>query len=429
MRPPALDPANPPRPVPGPLAEIKVVEVGQILAGPLACAILGWLGAEVIKVEDPHGGDPLRSWRVIEDGTSLWWRGVARDKRLVAIDLRRPEGRDLLRRLVERADVLVENFTPGTLEAWGLDPAELRRDHPGLVVARISGYGQSGPYRDRRGFASVCEAFGGLRHITGHEGEVPVRANASLGDSLAAFQAVIGVLASLVRRERHPSHRGDVVDVAIYEAVLGVLESALTEADRAGVVRGPSGTTIDGVVPTDAYPTADGGRVVIGANADPVFRRLMRVAGREDLARDPGLEDNAGRVARRQEIDAAIAGWTRTLSAAAVVRRLDEAGVPASRIQTAADLLDDPHVAARGVVERVPFGDGFLALPALGPRFDEAPGRSVSAGGGLGEHTEEVLRNDLGLGADDVDRLFAAGVVGGPRAEMGRGGGIRTPDW
>ncbi|MGE0192069.1 MAG: CaiB/BaiF CoA transferase family protein [Planctomycetota bacterium] len=404
-----------PRPS-GPLAGIRVVELGQILAGPLATAILGWLGAEVIKVEDPRHGDPMRTWRVLDDGTSLWWRGVARGKHLVAIDLRQPEGQALVRRLVLQADVLVENFRPGTLESWGLDPEALRRERPGLVVARISGYGQTGPYRDRRGFASVCEAFGGLRHITGEPGRVPVRSNASLGDSLAAFQTVIGVLASLVRRERQPGHRGDLVDVAIYEAVLGVLEGALTECDRLGVVREPSGTTITGVVPTDAYPTADGRRIVVGANADPVFRRLMRVAGRDDLADDARLHDNAGRVAHQQEVDAAIAAWTSTLPAEDVIERLVRAGVPASAIHTAADVLADPHVEARGVMERVDLEGQPLRLPVLGPFLREAPGRTTWPGGELGAHTDEVLVTRLGVDRETLDHLHACGVVAGPRA-------------
>ena len=408
----------------GPLAGIRVVELGQILAGPLATAILGWLGAEVIKVEEPAHGDPLRTWRVVEDGTSLWWRGVARGKQLVAIDLRRPEGQDLVRRLVLGADVLVENFRPGTLEGWGLDPDALRRERPELVVARISGYGQTGPYRDRRGLASVCEAFGGLLHITGEPGRVPVRSNASVGDSLAAFQTVIGVLASLVRRGRHPEQRGDVVDVAIYEAVLGVLEGALTECDRAGVVREPSGTTITGVVPTDAYPTADGRRIVVGANADPVFRRLMRVAGREDLADDPRLADNAGRVAHQQEVDDAIAAWTSTLPADDVIARLVQAGVPASAIHTASDLLSDPHVRSRGVVETVDLGGKPLALPVLGPFLTEAPGRTTWPGGELGQHTDDVLRTHLGLDRETLDQLHASGVVAGPR---GSAEGESTP--
>jgi crotonobetainyl-CoA:carnitine CoA-transferase CaiB-like acyl-CoA transferase len=399
----------------GPLAGIRVLELGQILAGPLAASILAWYGAEVIKVEAPGDGDPVRTWRVVEDGTSLWWRSLSRGKRLVAIDLRQRQGQDLVRRLVGDCDVLVENFRPGTLEGWGLDPAALRREHPALVVARISGYGQTGPYRERRGFASVCEAFGGLRHITGHPGEVPVRSNASLGDSLAAFQTVIGILLSLLRRERHPARRGDEVDVAIYEAVLGVMEASLTECDRASVVRGPSGTTITGVVPTDAYPTADGRHIVIGANADPVYRRLMTEAGRPDLATDPRLATNAGRVVHQAEVDAAIAAWTRTLPAVDLVARLDAVGVPAGPIQTSQDLLDDPHVQARGLLETVELDGRPLRLPALGPRLVEAPGRTTWPGGDLGADTDAVLRERLALDDAALDALHAAGTISGPR--------------
>jgi len=398
-----------------PLDKISVLEMGQLMAGPFCGTILAWFGANVIKIEPP-GGDPVRGWRVLEGGTSLWWRSLARNKRCITLDLRREEGRALARRLALQSDVLLENFRPGTMEGWGLGPEELRRERPALVYARVSGYGQTGPYAGRGGFAAVCEAVGGLRHVTGEPGRPPVRPNLSLGDSLAAFSAVQGVLLALLHRER--TGEGQVIDVAITEAVLGVMESALMEAERCGVVREPSGGTITGVVPTNAYLCRDGRRVVIGANADPVFVRLMRAVGRADLAGDPALATNAGRVPHAARLDAAIEGWTRTLDAADVIARLDAARVPAGPVNSVADILADPHFVARGVLEEAGEGGGGggeagsdLRLPALGPRLSETPGRTTWPGPDLGAHTEEVLRRELGLTAADVEALRGAGVV------------------
>ncbi|MDA1195251.1 MAG: CoA transferase [Planctomycetota bacterium] len=380
---------------PRPLAGIRVLELGQLMAGPLAGTYLAYFGAEVIKVEDPAGGDPVRGWRVLdEDGTSLWWRSLGRNKRLVTLDLRTEAGRAEVRRLAATCDVVIENFRPGRMEAWGLGPEDLRQERPGLVYVRVSGFGQDGPYAGRRGFASVCEAVGGLRHVTGHPGEVPVRSNLSLGDSLAAFQAVIGTLLALLGRERDPAARGQVVDVAIAEAVLGVMEAAVSEYDRCGVVREPSGTTITGVVPTDAYPCADGRRVVIGANGDSIFRRLMEVAGRADMAADPRYATNKARLDHQQAIDAAIAAWTSSLPCAEVVAALDEAGVPAGPIQSAADLRHDPHFLARGQMETVDVGGRPVVLPALGPRLCETPGRTDWPGGELGADNATILQQE-----------------------------------
>ena len=391
-----------------PLGGIRVLELGQLMAGPYCGTILAFFGADVIKVEPP-GGDPVRGWRVLEGGTSLWWRSLARNKRCVTLDLRREEGRALARRLALRSDVLLENFRPGTLEAWGLEPDDLRRERPSLVVARVSGYGQTGPYARRGGFAAVCEAVAGLRHVTGEPGRAPVRPNLSLGDSLAAFQAVQGVLLALLHRER--TGEGQVVDVAITEAVLAAMEATLSEAEACGVVRGPSGGTITGVVPTNAYRCRDGRLVVIGANADPVFRRLLRAAGREDLAADPALATNAGRVPHAARLDAAVAAWTRTLDARDVIARLEEAGVPAGPVNTAADILGDPHFVARGVLEDAGEGGGGRRVPRLFPRLSATPGRTTWPGPDLGAHTEEVLRGELGLTAGDVEALRRQGVV------------------
>ncbi len=394
-----------------PLDGIRVLELGQLIAGPLAGAYLGYFGAEVIKIEQPRGGDPIRGWRVVEDGTSLWWRGLGRNKRSVTIDLRTDEGRGLVRELASHCDVVIENFRPGRMEAWGLGPDDLRASNPGLVYTRVSGFGQDGPLADRRGFASVCEAFGGLRYVTGHPGETPVRSNLSLGDSLAAFQAVIGTLLALLRRERDADTRGQVVDVAIVEAVLGVMEGAVSEVDRCDVVRQPSGTTITGVVPTDAYPCSDDRRVVIGANGDSIFRRLMETAGRDDMAQDERYETNAKRVDHRGAIDEAIAAWTSTLPAEDVVERLAAVGVPAAPIHDARDLLANEHLRARGQFEQVEVGGRPLKLPALGPKLADTPGRTDWPGGALGADTEEVLRSLAGLSAQAIARLRANGII------------------
>lgn len=376
-----------------------MLELGQLMAGPYAGTILAYFGADVVKVEPPQGGDPVRGWRVLDDdGTSLWWRSLGRNKRSIVLDLRTEGDRRTAARLAAKADVLIENFRPGTMERWALGPRDLEAGNPGLVYVRVSGYGQTGPDAAKAGFAAVCEAAGGLRHVTGFPGEVPVRANLSLGDTLAAFHAVMGALLALVHRGRVPGARGQVVDVSLLESVFAVLESSVPEYDRKGVVRGPSGTTITGVAPTNAYPCVDGRHVVIGANGDSIFRRLMEVVGREDLGTDPGLATNAGRVARSAEVDAAIAAWTGRHAAREVLAAMDGAAVPAALIRDVADLLADPHVAARGMVERLPVGGRPLALPAIAPRLVDTPGRTDWAGPELGQHTAEVLRDWLGEG-------------------------------
>ena len=397
-----------------PLDGVVVLELGQILAGPFAGQILAAFGAEVIKIEPPDGGDPIRGWRGLDpdDGVSLWWRSLGRNKRSVAIDLAREKGAELARGLARHADVLIENFRPGTMERWGLGPERLRTENPSLVYCRVSGFGQSGPYSKRPGYASVCEAFGGLRHLTGHPGEPPVRANLSLGDSLAGLNAALGVLLALRARDAEPERRGQVVDVAIFESVFSVLESLVPEFDRLGQVRGPSGTTITGVVPSNLYPTRDGRGVVIGANNTANFKRLMTAIGRADLAAEPELGANAARVARQSEIDGAIAAWTRELDAAEVVARLEAAAVPASPVFSAAEMAADPHYVARGLFERLPVGNREIAFPAVTPRLLETPARSEWTGRELGADTREVLSARLGLAPEEIDELVRAGVVG-----------------
>jgi len=396
-----------------PLDGVTVLELGQILAGPFAGELLAAFGAEVIKIEPPDGGDPIRGWRGLDpdDGTSLWWRSLSRNKRNVAIALDDPRGQDLVRRLAAGVDVLLENFRPGTLERWGLDPKDLRAANPGLVVARISGFGQDGPYARRPGYASVCEAYGGLRHLTGVPGEVPVRSNLSIGDSLAGLHAALGILLALRARDADPERRGQEVDVAIFESVFAILESTVAEFARLGVARGPSGATITGIVPSNAYPTAAGGAVVIGANNRANFQRLMRTIGRDDLAEDPELADNPGRVARQEEIDAAIADWTSRHGAGEIVGKLTEAAVPASRIYSVADMFEDPHYRARGLFEKAAAEGRSFTLPKSMPRLSETPARTDHAGEALGAETRAVLGERLGLGEAEIGELARAGVV------------------
>jgi crotonobetainyl-CoA:carnitine CoA-transferase CaiB-like acyl-CoA transferase len=391
-----------------PLDGIRVLELGQLLAGPFAGTILGYFGADVIKVEPP-AGDPIRGWRMLDQGTSVWWRSLGRNKRGVTVDLRKAEGQALVRRLVGRCDVLIENFRPGTLERWGLDPEALRLEHPGLIVARVSGFGQTGPAAHRPGYASVAEAVGGLRHLNGLPDGPSVRPNLSLGDTLAGLHTALGVLLALLGRARGGS--GQVVDVAIYEAVFNCLEAVVPEYDRFGVVRQASGATISGVVPTNTYPTADGRGVVIGANGDSNFRRLMTAVGRGDLAADPGLATNAGRVERRAEVDGAITAWTRARSSNQILAALEAAEVPAGLIYSVADMFADPHFAARGLFEEVQVRGGTLKVPAILPKLVSTPGRTDWAGGEIGSHNHEVWGELLDLTPDEIAGLASRGVI------------------
>ena len=402
---------TPPRPLEG----IRVLEMGQLIAGPFAGCVLAYFGAEVVKIEPPRTGDPLRNWRVLKDGTSLWWRAMARNKKCVTLDLRKPGGRALARALALRSDVLIENFRPGTMEKWGLGPDDLRAGHPALVYTRVSGYGQTGPDASKPGFASVCEGFGGLRYINGFPGQPPVRPNLSLGDTLAALHAVIGVLLALVHRNRIGAESigagGQVVDVAIYESVYNVLESIVPEYDGAGIVREPSGSTLTGIVPTNTYPCADGRYVIIGGNGDSIFKRLMRAAGRDDLAGDPRLADNAGRVAHQSEVDDAIARWTRTLEADRVLAILDGANVPAGPIYNVADMMEDPQYNARGLFETVEIEGGSLKIPAITPKLGRTPGATLWPGPALGAHNREVYTGILGIAEEAIRSLESAGIV------------------
>jgi formyl-CoA transferase len=373
----------------GPLAGLKVLELGQLIAGPFAAKTLADFGADVIKVEPPEGGDPLRQWRLLKDGTSVWWQVQSRNKRSLALDLKDPAAVAIVRRLALQADVLVENFRPGALEGFGLDPQQLMAGNPRLIVLRISGYGQTGPYRDKPGFGVVAEAMGGLRHLSAEPGRTPVRVGVSIGDTLAALHGVIGVLMAL--HERQASGRGQVIDVALYEAVFNCMESLLPEYSAFGVVRQPAGSALPGIAPSNAYRCADG-HVLVAGNGDSIFRRLMLAIGRPDLAADPQLAGNTGRVARVAEIDAAIGEWTAPRTVAEVLAALDAAQVPGGRIYTVADIAADPHYRARGMLQDITLEDGStLTVPGIVPKLSRTPGRHGRNAPKLGQDTTGVL--------------------------------------
>ena len=394
---------------PGPLHGIRVVEMGQLVAGPFAGCTLAYFGAEVIKIEPPGIGDPLRNWRVLRNGTSLWWHSLGRNKKSVTLNLRTDEGRALARRLAVQSDVLIENFRPGTLEKWGMAPTEMRKENPDLIVARISGFGQTGPYAARPGFASVCEGVGGLRYINGFPGQPPVRPNLSMGDTLAGLHAIIGILIALVNRSR--TSEGQSVDVAIYESVFNMLESVVPEFDGAGIVREPSGSTLTGIAPTNTYLCADGKYVIIGGNGDSIFRRLMTAAERPDLADDPRLSDNAGRVEHQDELDAAISEWTGSLPSNDILARLESADVPCGPIYSVADMMSDPHFQARALFEEVEVDGGPLKIPAMMPKLDGTPGCTRWPGPALGAHTREILCGLLGVSESEYAELTKRGIT------------------
>jgi len=395
--------------VTGPLAGLKVLELGQLIAGPFAAKTLGDFGADVIKVEPPGTGDPLRHWRMLKDGTSVWWQVQSRNKRSIALDLKNFEAQDIVRRLARESDVLIENFRPGALEGWGLGPDKLLEANPRLVVLRISGYGQTGPYRDRPGFGVVAEAMGGMRHLTGEPGRVPVRVGVSIGDTLASLHGVIGILLAL--NDRHRSGKGQVIDIALYEAVFNCMESLLPEYSAFGAVRGPAGSAMPGIAPTNAYRCADGGYAIVAGNGDSIFKRLMGVIGRADLANDPQLANNAGRVKRVEEIDAAISAWTAQRPVGEVLAALDAASVPAGRIYTVADIAADAHYRERGMLQEVAMDDGSkLMVPGIVPKLSATPGSQRTRAPKLGENTDDVLR-EIGLTPQQIAQLRERGVV------------------
>ncbi|PUE13954.1 formyl-CoA transferase [Limnohabitans sp. MMS-10A-160] len=394
---------------PGALKGLRVVEMGQLIAGPFSAKTLGDFGADIIKIEPPDAGDPLRNWRMLQDGTSVWWQVQSRNKRSIALDLRNPEGQDIARQLIAQADVLIENFRPGTLEGWGMDYETLSKSNPGLVMLRISGYGQTGPYRDLPGFGAIGEAMGGLRHLTGEPGRIPVRCGISIGDTLAALHGTIGVLMALYHRKVNGG-QGQVIDVALNEAVFNVMESLVPEYSAFGAVREPAGSALPGIAPSNAYRCTDG-VVLIAGNGDSIFKRLMQLMGRDDLGNDPELTNNAGRVARVQELDAAIEAWTLTHSVVDVLALLAEASVPAGRVYTAKDIVEDTHYRARDMILKQRTRDGHdIEVPGIVPKLMGTPGRVRHSAPRLGDDTDAVLA-ELGMNAQTIAQLRNKKVV------------------
>jgi len=392
------------------LEGIRILELGQLIAGPFAAKTLADFGAEIIKIEPPGQGDPLRKWRMLHEGTSVWWEAQSRSKQSVCVDLRQPEGQELVRKLAEQADVLIENFRPGAMEKWGLSWEALHALNPRLIMLRVSGYGQTGTKRDEPGFAAIGEAMAGLRYLTGEPGRPPVRAGLSLGDTIAGLHGAMGVLLALYDRDARGG-QGQMIDTALYERVFNLSESLLPEYSVFGAVRQPAGGALPGIAPSNAYPCADGEYVLIAGNGDGIFVRLMRRIGRDDLAEDPGLARNDGRAQRATELDEAIGAWTRTLDSVAVLAALREADVPAGRIYNAGDIAHDPHYRARDMIQEITSARGLkVEMPGIVPKLSTHPGAIRHRAPTLGEHTDAVLR---GVGLDDeaLRTLRGKGVI------------------
>ena len=392
-----------------PLANLKVIEMGQLIAGPFAAKTLADFGADVIKIEAPIIGDALRKWRLLKDGTSVWWQVQSRNKRSLALDLKLVEAQEIVRGLVKEADILIENFRPGTLESWGLDPQDLLQINPKLIVLRISGYGQTGPYRDKPGFGVVAEAMGGLRHLSAEPGRTPVRVGISIGDTLAALHGVIGILLAL--QERHTSGKGQIIDIALYEAVFNCMESLLPEYSAFGEVRQAAGSALPGIAPSNAYQCQDGKYVLIAGNGDSIFKRLMHVIGREDLGQDAELGSNDGRVKRVDELDQAIGVWASRISVEQALEALDQASVPAGKIFTVEDIAKDPHYHARGMIETIRMKDGSaLQVPGIIPKLSRTPGSIKSLAPEVGEQTDQILQ-EIGLSSQQIAALKDKGIA------------------
>ena len=393
-----------------PLSGMRVIEMGQLIAGPFTGSVLGYFGAEVIKIE-PITGDPVRYWRLTENNTSYWWHSVSRNKKSITLNLKSDEGRQIAKDLILKSDVLIENFKPGTLERWGMSPDDLKKDNPGLISARISGYGQTGPRSHLPGYASVCEGYGGFRYVNGFPDRPPVRPNLSIGDTLAGSHAAMGVMLAYIQREKDPNGKGQVVDTAIYESVFNLMEAVVPEYSGCGAIREPSGSTITGIVPTNTYLTSDDKHVIIGGNGDSIFKRLMIAIGRPDMAEDPRFEHNQGRVENEKEIDAAIEKWTREHTSDEILTTMDEVSVPAGPILSVEDMMNDEHYIARGMFQEVEANGRTLHIPAMLPILTETPGSTEWPGPELSEHTEEVLTELLGKDEGEITQLREDGVV------------------
>lgn len=397
---------------PSPLAGLKILEMGQLLAGPFATTLLAWFGAEVIKIEPPGKGDALRRWRALHNGTSLWWAIMGRNKKSITLNLRSERGQEIARELAAKSDAIVENFKPGTLEKWGLGPDKLRERNPELIVVRVSGWGQTGPKSKEPGYASVAEGVGGLRHVTGYPDRPPVRANLSLGDTIAGLHAALGLLTAVYNRDHQGNGRGQIVDVAIYEAVFNMMESALPEFDLLGEHRQRQGSKLSGIAPTNTYTCADGKFIIIGGNGDTIFKRLMTTAGRTDMADDARFAENDGRVAHEPEIDAAISAWTSQHSFSEILESLERAQVPAGPIYDMEDIVSDEHYLARNMFETARLSDGTqVKLPNFAPKLSETPGNTRWIGPELGAHNASVYRELLGLDSPQLDQLEKNGVI------------------
>ena len=393
----------------GPLSGYRVIELGQLLAGPFAGCMLGYFGAEVIKIEPPKGGDPIRNWREVKEGTSLWWHSLARNKKSVTIDLKTAKGIELVKILIDSADVVIENFRPGVVEKWGIGPDEFKQSNPKLVYARISGYGQTGPYSSKPGFASVCEGISGFRYVNGHPNQAPVRPNLSIGDTISGIHAALGICIALLEQKKSGS--GQVVDVALYESMFNLMEAVIPEYDGAGVIREPSGSTVTGIVPTNTYRCQDGKFVVIGGNGDSIFQRLMIVAGYPDMASDPALASNLGRVEHEAEIDLALSNWCAKNDSESILNSLNESKVPGGRIYNVEDMINDEHFNARELFETVEINGQPLKIPAILPKLTKTPGATRWPGPALGEHNEQILGELLGLSSEAIVELSDSDVI------------------
>lgn len=391
------------------LQGIKVLELGQLIAGPFAAKTLADFGADVIKVETPITGDALRKWRLLKNGTSVWWQVQSRNKKSISLDLKKAQAQDIIRALVRECDVMIENFRPGTLEDWGLDPKDLQQINPRLIVLRISGYGQTGPYKDRPGFGVVAEAMGGLRHLTAEPGRVPVRVGVSIGDTLAALHGVIGILLAL--HERSTSGLGQIIDVALYEAVFNCMESLLPEYSAFGEVRQAAGSALPGIAPSNAYLCKDGAYVLIAGNGDSIFKRLMSAIGQVEMANNPDYADNTGRVKHVAYIDKIIGQWTILHGVEDVLQVLEHARVPAGKIYTAADIARDPHFSARQMIMSETQDDGTeLQVPGIVPKLSRTPGQLLRKAPKIGQDNLKVLR-DIGITEEQIQIMYQQGII------------------